>query len=199
MILTAARWKLAPICGTRVPKQPNIQWDLKHYKVKGFPSWDKCTEWPKITLNYKVPHMFTSNLQCNLDSWSWSEAEWNWVKKFHSASLYDQLIKLQAIFRQVYQITQNDVDHSKVKGASYMCYCCPGVKKNSFCVALRLAVFELQAILKQVYHLNSARWNVPVSFQRTVERAAFWNFHSHIVACFGPYVFNEKKTKQKNY
>ena len=77
--------------------------------------------------------------------------------KFHSASLY----------RRCFQVTDkctewplNDLEHEEVKGALYICYNYPWVL-NFTPFALRPAIFELQAILRQVHQMTSkSLWTI---------------------------------------
>ena len=55
--------------------------------------------------------------------------------------------------RQVHRMTPNDLEHEKVKDTLYACHNYP---KTQILLhfALQLAIFELQAILRQVYQMT---------------------------------------------
>ncbi len=84
---------------------------------------------------------------------------------------------------------QNDVEHYKVKGTGYMCYCCPWVSIcNTFrCttnrLALRKTVFQLQTIKESAPNdpkmtLNTTRSNVHSLYVSSGHHAWLLLYHS---------------------
>ena len=81
--------------------------------------WDKCTEWPQMTLNTtgsKVPKYVLLV---------------SWVPNFRPLRFLAAVFELQAILRQVQRMTPNDLEYYKVKCTPYMCCYCPWVRNYS--------------------------------------------------------------------
>ncbi len=123
-------------------------WDTGHTC-----KWDKCTEWPKITLNTTrpyVPYMYVTSIHESQISLNFA--------------LRRSIFEIMAILRQVHRMTSNWPWTPQGQITLYVYNNCPCV--SDFIPFRSTAnLFELQVILRQVHRITP-KWHWTLQGQR---------------------------------